>query len=114
MIETASHLGDKLANTMEQVGALGRTAGKKFTEARCDTANALKDSACSIRDAGEAVGEMADNAAAKLDHSAEYVRDYDLGGVLVNLRKMIRHNPAGFVAGALVAGFLVGRAARKA
>ncbi|MBL0161836.1 MAG: hypothetical protein IPP47_32970 [Bryobacterales bacterium] len=114
MIETASHLGDKLANTVEQVGALGRTAGKKFAEARGETASALNASACSIRDAGEAVGEMADNAAAKLDHSAEFVRDYEISGVLTSLRKMIRHNPAGFVAGALAAGFLVGRAARKA
>lgn len=114
MTETTSHLGDKLANTMEQVGALGRTAGKKFAEARGETASALNASACSIRDAGDTVGKLADNAAAKLDHSAECVRVYEIGSVLSNLRKMIRHNPAGFVAGALAAGFLVGRAARKA
>ncbi len=113
MIETASHLGDRLADTLEQVGSLGRTAGKKFTEARRDTANALNDSACSVRDAGEAVGELAASAAAKLDNGAECVRDYDLGRVLLNLRQVISRHPAGFIAGAAAAGFLIGRAARK-
>jgi hypothetical protein len=113
MIETASQLGDRLADTQEKVGSLGQTAGKKFMEARRETANVLNDSACSVRAGGEAMGKLAASAAAKLDSGADCMRDYDLGGVLLNLRQVIRRHPAAFIAGAAAAGFLIARAARK-
>lgn len=113
MIETASQLGEKLQDTLEQVGSLGRAAEKKFAEARRQTADALKGSAGSVRDAGEAIDELAEKTAVKLDQGAECVRNYDMGGLLVNLQQLIRRHPAGFVTGAAAAGFLIGLSARR-
>lgn len=113
MSETASQLGDKLQDAQEQVGSMGRSASKKFAEARRDMANALLDSASSVRDTGEAIDELAERTAAKLDHSAAYVRNYDLGDLLLNIRQVICRHPAAFVTGAAAAGYLLGRVARK-
>lgn len=107
-METASPLGGKLQDTLEQVGSLRRAAGRKFTDARRETANAIKDSASSVREAGEALDELAEQAAARLDRSAAYVRNYDLNGLVPNLRQAIRRHPAGFVAGAIAGGLLIG------
>lgn len=108
MTLTSSHLGEKLCDTLEQVGDLGRTAGKKLDEARCGTANALTGSASSVRDAGRAVDELAKRTATRLDSTAAYVRH-----PVIHLRQNIRRHPAGFVAWAAAAGFLLGFAIRK-
>ncbi len=112
MMETTSPLGEKLQDTMEQVGSLRRAAGRKFSNARRETANAIKDSAASVREAGEALDELAERTAARLDRSASYVRNYDLNGLVPNLRQAIRRHPAGFVAGAIAGGLLIGLALR--
>ncbi|MGJ5815940.1 hypothetical protein [Paludibaculum fermentans] len=112
MMESASPLGGKLQDTLDQVGSLRRAAGRKFSDARRETANAIKDSANSVREAGEALDELAEQAAARLDRSAAYVRNYDLNGLVPNLRQAIRRHPAGFITGAIAAGILVGLAMR--
>ncbi|WP_321476277.1 hypothetical protein [uncultured Paludibaculum sp.] len=112
MMETDSPLGGKLQDTLEQVGSLRRAAGRKFSEARRETANVIKDSASSVREAGEALDQLAERAATRLDRSAAYVRSYDLNGLVPNLRQSIRRHPAGFVTGAVAAGLLIGLAIR--
>jgi ElaB/YqjD/DUF883 family membrane-anchored ribosome-binding protein len=113
MSQTVSHLGEQLSDAFEQVGALGRTAGKKLDEARRNTADALTGSASSVRDAGEAIDELAEKAAAKLDSTAKYVRSHDAEGILTDVRHVIRRHPASVVTGAAAVGFLFGLAIRK-
>ena len=113
MIEAASHLGEKLQDTLERVGSLGRKAEKKLARARREAANALKGSPGSVREAGEAVDELSEKAAARLHQGAECVRNYGMGGLPVSLKQLIRRHPAGFVTGAAAAGFLIWRSARR-
>lgn len=108
MIETVSNISEKLTETLGQVGALCRTAGKKVHDVRCGTADALTGSASSVRDTAEAIDELAESAAAKLDSTAAYVRNYDAGDIFVDLGKFVRRHPATFIAGAVAAGFVLG------
>lgn len=112
MMESASPLGEKLQDTMEQAASLRRAAGRKFSRVRRETANAIKDSASSVRDAGEALDELAERAASRLERSAAYVRSYDLNGLVPNLRQAVRRHPAGFLAGAIATGLVLGLAIR--
>jgi hypothetical protein len=113
MIETASNISETLSETLGQVGALCRTAGKKVHDARCGTADALNGSASTVRDTAEAIDELAENTAAKLDSTASFVRNYDPADVFVTLYKVIGRHPAIFLTGAAAAGFLLGFAARR-
>src|ERR1035438_3844569 len=105
MIETASNISETLSETLGQVGALCRTAGKKVHDARCGTADALNGSASTVRGTAEAIDELAESTAAKLDSTAAFVRDYDPANVGVTLGKVVGRHPAVFVTGAAIAGF---------
>jgi hypothetical protein len=113
MIETASNISETLSETLGQVGALCRTAGKKVHDARCGTADALNGSASTVRDTAEAIDELAESTATKLDSTAAFVRDYDPGDVLVTLRKVVGRHAAIFLTGAAAVGFVFGFAARR-
>ena len=96
---------------------LGRTVGKKLDEARSGTADALESAASSVRSTGrrgaETIDALSRNAAGKLDTSAAYVRSHDVGGMLTNLRQVIRRHPTGFVLLAAGIGFFAGSAVRR-
>lgn len=107
------HIGETLAETRQQAEALGRATARKLDRARRCTADALADSASSVRDAGETIDSMAGDAADTLDSTAAYVRRHDVNGMLVDLQRIIRHHPGSVAAGAAVAGFLFGLAIRR-
>jgi hypothetical protein len=115
--ETASKAGAGLYRGQERIDDLGRTAGAKLDEARYRTAAALENAASSVRTTGrqgaEAIGTLSENAAGRLDSTAAYVRSYDVGGMLVNLRQVIARNPTGFLVLAVSIGFLAGSAVRR-
>jgi len=113
MSETASHLTEKLSDTLVQAEDLGRAAGKKLHEARRGTADALSASASRVRNTGAAIDELAERAAATLDSTAGYVRSHDSGDILAGLRQVVHRHPASFVAGAVAAGFFFGFVFRK-
>jgi hypothetical protein len=113
MIETVSNISETLSETLGQVGALCRTAGKKMHDARRGTADALNGSASTVRDTGEAIDELVESTAARLDSTAAFVRHYDPGDVLVTVKKFVGSHPAVFLTGAAAAGFLFGFAARR-
>lgn len=117
MNRTAPHLGEELPGTVEQVANLARTAGEKLDEVRYETADTLAGAASSVRATGrqgsEAIEDLANNAASKLDSSAAYVRRHDVGDMLGNLRQVVRQHPASFLVGAVAAGFFLGSAIRR-
>ena len=89
MIETASNISETVSETLGQVGALCRTAGKKVHDARRGTADALNGSASTVRDTAEAIDELAESTATKLDSTAAFVRNYDPGDVFVSLGRWL-------------------------
>jgi len=108
-----SDLSERIHDTLEQVGALSRTAGKKLEHARYGTADALRGSAASVRGAGEAIDQFADKAAARLEKCAKYVRKFDSKHLVSEVRQAVRRNPASFIAGAAALGLLCGLVMRR-
>ena len=104
MIET--HLNEKIGETLEQIGIMGRKAGKKLPAARKIAADALSESASSIRCAGSAIEQLAERTAAKIDSTVAFVRKKKRGGLSVR-------NGMTFAAGVAVVGCLLTFAVRR-
>jgi hypothetical protein len=117
LADTASRAGETLSRAQQQINDLGQSAGEKLDEARKGTADALENAACSVRTTGrsgaKSIETMSENAAGKLDSTAAYVRNHDVGGMLGNLRQVIGRNPGGFLILAAGIGFLAGSAFRR-
>jgi hypothetical protein len=113
MNQIASQLGEKLHETLEHAEGLSRKAGKQLDEARRFTADALKGSASSVRDANEAIDGLAGRAAATLDSTATYIRRHDSKGMLLDLQQIIWRHPTSLALGAAAAGFLLGLSVRR-
>lgn len=112
MSKTEFGPGEALAGALDQVGALGRRVGRTLDQARFNTADALTDSASSVRGTGEAIDSMAGKTAAGLDSTAKYIRRHEFSDLLGGLRQVVRHHPGRFLMGAAAAGFLLGIAVR--
>jgi ElaB/YqjD/DUF883 family membrane-anchored ribosome-binding protein len=108
-----SDLSEKIHDTLEQVGTFSRTAGKKLHNARQGTADALKGSASSVREAGEAIDHFAEKAADRLEDCAKYVRKLDTEHLVSGVRQAVRRYPAGFIAAAAAIGLICGLALRR-
>ena len=117
LTDTATRAGATLSRAQEQVKDLGLAAGEKLDEARKGTADALENAACSVRTTGRAgaktIETLSENAAGKLDSTAAYMRNHDMGGMLSNLGQVISRNPTGFLVLAASIGFLAGSAFRR-
>lgn len=117
LTDTATRAAATLSRAHEQVKDLGLAAAEKLDEARRETADALENAACSVRTTGhsgaKSIENMSENAAGKLDSTAAYVRNHDVGGMLSNLRQVIGRNPGGFLILAAGIGFLAGSAFRR-
>jgi hypothetical protein len=117
LTETATRAGETLSRAQEQVKDLGRTAVEKLDEARVGTAAALESAACSVRSTGHdgarKIETISEQAAGKLDSTAEYMRGQDVGRMLGNLKLAVGRNPGGFLLLAAGIGFLAGSALRR-
>jgi ElaB/YqjD/DUF883 family membrane-anchored ribosome-binding protein len=108
-----SDLTEKFHDTIEQVGAFSRTAGKKLHNARHGTADVLKGSAASVREAGEAIDHFAGKAANQLENCAKYVRKLDTERLVSGVRQAVRRYPAGVIGVAAAIGLICGLALRR-
>jgi hypothetical protein len=117
LADTATRAGATLSHAQDRAKDFGLAGGEKLDEARKGTADALENAAFSVRtngrDGAQAIENMSEKAAGKLDFAAEYVRSHDVGGVLGNLRQVIGRNPTGFFILAAGIGFLAGSAFRR-
>ncbi len=118
MKTTALHLGEEVSGTVRHVADLGRTVGERLDEVRCGTADALGGAASSVRSTGrqgsEVIDNLAESAAAQLDSTAKYVRNHDIGEMLLgDLRLVVRRHPTSFVVGAVAFGFFLASAIRR-
>jgi ElaB/YqjD/DUF883 family membrane-anchored ribosome-binding protein len=115
LTDAASELGKDARESVEQ---LGRSAGKRMDMARDQTAGALYTAASSVRETGrqgsEAIDNLATGAADRLDATASFVDNHDLGDVFNGLRKFChRHMTESLVVAAAI-GLLVGAALHRA
>ena len=109
--ETASELGKEAKESIEE---LGRSAGKKLDEARDETGDALHSAASSVRRTGRQGSAAIDNCstrtADRLDATASYIEDHDLGDVFTGLQRFARRHLTGSLVVAVAIGFLAGSA----
>jgi ElaB/YqjD/DUF883 family membrane-anchored ribosome-binding protein len=77
---------------------------------RQDTKRLLNDLAAAIAKSAGHVGRRAGSAAG---HAAQYVQEHRVGEMVTGLGRFIRRHPASTLAGAVLAGFFVGRALRN-
>ena len=118
--EGAAKVGDKIADAAsqakERVSEFGRTAAQKVDESRSGTAATLKGTADSLRSgaqsSGQAITEVANKTAERIDATADYIRDRDFRDMMADLEQVVRRNPTPALVGAIGIGFLLGAAMR--
>jgi ElaB/YqjD/DUF883 family membrane-anchored ribosome-binding protein len=121
MNETASSatdaIGDAASQVKEKAAQLGRTAAQKVDETRGSTAEALQSTADSLRSgaqsSGEAISNVANRTAEKLEFTARYVREHDFSGMIQDVEEVVRRNPTQSLCAAIAVGFLMGSALRR-
>jgi ElaB/YqjD/DUF883 family membrane-anchored ribosome-binding protein len=113
--ESAAQLGREARESVEEAG---RSAERKFDEAREETGAALHTAASTVRSTGrrgsEAITDLATGTAEHLDATGSYIEDYDLRRVLAGVRSFGRRHLAGSLLTAAAVGFFAGSAIRRA
>ena len=112
--DTAAELGKQARESIEE---LGQSAGKKLDEARDETGGALHSAASSVRRAGRQGSAAVDNCstrtADRLDATASYIEDHDLGDAVTGLRRFARRHLTSSLVAATAIGFLAGSAVNR-
>lgn len=115
LTEQVSDLGKEAKESIE---GLGRSAERKFDEAREGTRDALHAAASSVRKTGRqgsrALDDLTGGTADRLDATASYVEDHDLSEVVTGLRKFARRHLTASLAAAAAAGLFAGVALCRA
>ena len=113
LTDGAAQVADRIAGAASQIkeraAEIGRSAAKKVNETRDTAAATLESTAGSVRSCGQAITGVA----GKLEAGASYVREHDVRGMLADIGRAIRRNPAPALFGALAVGFLLGSALRS-
>lgn len=95
---------------------VSRSASSLLSKAGGDTANALHSAASVVRNAGNqsaaVIDGIAEDAAHGLASASVFVGSYDAGGMLHDIKRIVRRNPGPFViiaaTVAAAAGYLAG------
>ncbi len=72
-------------------------------------ANALRSTGQDLHDQDETVAQYVDSFASQIERISGYIQNRDIGELFNDAQQLARRQPELFVAGALAAGFLVGR-----
>jgi len=93
---------------------LGRSAGRKLDDTRDQTGDALHAAASSVRTTGrrgsKAIDNLATGTADRLDATASYIEDHDLGDMCTSVRSFSGRHLTGSLVAAAAFGFLAGSA----
>lgn len=101
------------SNVSDATARVQEKASDAFRTGRMATADVLDATAARINKGGDKVAEVAHSTAEKLTHSAEYMREHDAKAMVGDIESLIKAHPGKFLVGALVFGFLAGRAFRR-
>jgi ElaB/YqjD/DUF883 family membrane-anchored ribosome-binding protein len=114
--ETSNRVAEYAGEAKDKATELGRNAEEKVNQKREAAANVLQNTAGSLRDrahsSGEAISSFGDKTADKLQHTAEYLREHDVRGMVGDLEGVVRRNPGPSLIAAAAFGFLLGAAMR--
>jgi hypothetical protein len=117
LTEKVSQLGGRMSDAKEAVDDLARSTGEQIDQSRHDAADALHNAASSVRTAGcrgaDAIGKVAVDAADKLDATASFVQEHDLGSAITSLRRFGRRHPTTTLLAGVVIGMLAGSLATR-
>ena len=117
LTEKVSQLGGKISDAKEAVGDLARSAGDQLDQTRHDAADALHTAASSVRTAGcdgaDAIGKLAAGSADRLDATASYVQEHDLGNAITSMRRFGRRHPTTTLLAGMAIGMLAGSLATR-
>ena len=104
-------ISDAASQVKEQASRFGRAASRTADDTRGFTADTMHETAKSVRHHGQASGDaikdMADEAADRFDSGARYVRAHDFRGMA---RDFVRGNPGLSLLAAVAAGFVIATA----
>jgi ElaB/YqjD/DUF883 family membrane-anchored ribosome-binding protein len=109
--ETAQALGKEVTESVQE---LGRTAGRRFDEARSGTGSTLHAAASSVRKGSATIDNLVAGTADRLDATASYVEGFEAKNVFARLRNFSRGHLTATVMVAAAAGFLAGSALCRA
>jgi len=101
-----SHLADASSRLQDK-------ASGALHNGRIAVADGLDGAAARLNDGGDRVAGAAHDAADKLEVSANYVRKNNRGAMLRDMQDIVKAHPGKVVIGAVVLGFLAGRAFRR-
>jgi ElaB/YqjD/DUF883 family membrane-anchored ribosome-binding protein len=94
----------------------GRKIEEKADETRESAAEGLGTAATKLREKSQEQDGMAAEAGSKIaegmDQTASYLKEHDTGEMVDDLERYIRQHPMQAVAGAVAAGFVIGRILR--
>jgi ElaB/YqjD/DUF883 family membrane-anchored ribosome-binding protein len=114
--ETSNRVAEYAGEAKEKAAEFGRNAEEKVNQKREAAANALQNTAGTLRDraqsSGEAISNLGNKTADKLQNTAEYLREHDMRGMMGDLEGVVRRNPGPSLIAAAAFGFLLGAAMR--
>lgn len=114
--EQAAKYGQKVE---EQAAKYGQKAVEAIDAGRTSAATGLGNAAAGLRakadelPGGEAVSGFAHQTADKMSATAGYLRDHDVADIASDVKGFVKAHPTQAIIGAIVVGFLAGRAARS-
>jgi hypothetical protein len=88
-------------------------AADAFRAGRNATADGLDAAASGLNAGGDRVAELAHSTADSLKSSARYVRKHDGGRMVDDIESLIKAHPGKALLGAVILGFVAGRAFRR-
>ncbi|MBI5162734.1 MAG: hypothetical protein HY985_02400 [Magnetospirillum sp.] len=89
---------------------LADTQRRKAAEGMLGIAQALRRTATNLQPENVTMARYTDMAAKRLDEAAQYLRQTNWNDIVTGAEKMARRQPAWFIGGAAVAGFMIARA----
>jgi ElaB/YqjD/DUF883 family membrane-anchored ribosome-binding protein len=97
---------------------LGRSAVDRLDETRARAADGIEGAASALQEganrlAGERLSNLANNAADRLNLTADYVRDNNVNRMMEDVGTLVRNNPGPSLVIAAAFGFLIGRAVMR-
>jgi len=114
--EQATKYGQKVE---EQAAKYGQKAVEAIDAGRTSAASGLGNAAAGLHaradelPGGETVSGFAHQTAEKLNATAGYLRDHDVADIASEMKDFVKAHPTQAIIGAVVIGFLAGRAARS-
>ncbi len=99
--ETATALGETVQAAKGAVEDMRRSASNMLDQARVDTSTSLHSAASAVRAAGSQgaglIEGVAEGAGQRLASASHYLDSHDAGGMLQDLRRVVRRNPGSFL-----------------